>query len=536
MRGTVWRLRAGMARAAVALALAGVGGAVLCTPTALAGSPAISGATSLRLFGVVRHVKTSQRTLRFQLDQLALWVAPSSGAFQIDLRRPGYGAWTATQVNPATGAVLRTIPASLVSPSRGLTRFLNIRFLTTSGHLAAQRTYDFCPAESARLNDSGPDNQTYPSLCGRGMGFFPFTQGVVWGIDAGWAAQPVLDGFGFFGPPGVPEPVPPCLPPRFRGSGVSLSPGRYTAVASITSAYRQLFAIPAAQASVSVAVRVTPSPPRPRGCGIRVIGRPAAAAHVHAASAAGSAVGATRDATAAAVAAPDPATLPNLVALPAWQIRVRSARRHDLLTFSATIWNAGPAPFTIEGFRRGTSNVMDAYEYFYDQAGNVVGRAPAGTMFYDSSRGHNHWHIRQLAAYSLVASDGHAIVSQKQSFCIAPTNPVDLTVPGASFAPGQFDSLGFGGSVCDLFDPAALWLREQLPAGWGDTYTQMVAGQAFDITHVPNGTYRVQVRVNPLGVLKETTTTDDLATRVIRLSGHPGKRVVTVTPWRGIKS
>jgi hypothetical protein len=189
----------------------------------------------------------------------------------------------------------------------------------------------------------------------------------------------------------------------------------------------------------------------------------------------------------------------------------------------------------IEGFRRPHSDTMTAYEYFFDAAGNVVGRAPAGTMFYDNDRGHHHWHLKQLASYTLVGPSGQAVLSQKQSFCIAPTNAVDLTVPDADRSPNAFFGLGFGGSTCDLYSPGAIWIREQLPVGWGDTYTQSVAGQAFDVTGLPNGRYRIEVRVNPLHVLTETTTADDLAVRYIRLSGHGRARKVTVYPWHGIR-
>jgi hypothetical protein len=242
-------------------------------------------------------------------------------------------------------------------------------------------------------------------------------------------------------------------------------------------------------------------------------------------------------ARAAAAASPDPATLPNLVASPAWQIRVRHARGRDLVTFAATIWNAGPAPFSIEGFRRPDGDLMDAVEYFSDAAGHVVGRAPAGTLFFDHGHGHHHWHLRQLAAYSLLGASGRVVRSHKQSFCIAPTNAVDLTVPGALRTDGFFGGigLGFGGSVCDLESPHAIWLREQLPAGWGDTYVQSVAGQALDVTRVPNGDYGIEVRANPLGLLQETSSADDVAVRRIRLSGRPGARRASVQPWNGIR-
>jgi hypothetical protein len=109
-----------------------------------------------------------------------------------------------------------------------------------------------------------------------------------------------------------------------------------------------------------------------------------------------------------------------------------------------------------------------------------------------------------------------------------------MTIPGVSLGPSLFGGLGFGGSVCAAYDPEAIWLREQLPVGYGDTYTQFVAGQAFDVTNLPNGRYRIEVRVNPLGLLQETSTADDLATRGIVLSGHGRTRKVTALPWHGI--
>jgi len=509
-----WRLPA-------AALLACVGG--LAAPVA-----AQARTPSLRLFAGQPRVSVAQNALRAGLVDLGVWVTPVGGAFQIDVRRPGYNAWRAAQVDSGTGSTLRLVPANLVDPARGLRRFFTMRFVDSHGRIAARRTFDFCPnGESARVDDSGPLQQSYPFDCSS-AGFFPFVRGMVWGIDPGWAVKARLSTFpGFFGPFGLAPPPLAVLPPRFLRRlgrrGISLRPGRYTANVSITPAYQRTFGIPAAQTTVTLRVRVLRSPApaaRPPAVGVRraqdASVRPLAVTPV--------------------TTAPDPATMPNLVALPAWRIGTRRSRGHDLLTFSATIWNAGPAPLSIEGFRRPHSDLMDAYEYFFDSRGNAVGRAPAGTMFYDNGAGHHHWHLRQLAAYTLVGASGEVVRSHKQSFCIAPGDPVDLTVPGAARAPTAFIGLGFGGSVCDLYSPGAIWLREQLTAGWGDTYTQAVAGQAFDITHVPNGAYRIEVRVNPLGQLTETTTSDDLAVRVIRLSGHLGARRVRVAAWHGIRA
>jgi hypothetical protein len=497
---------------------------------------------SLRLFGSARQVTVTQNDLRFGTADLGLWIASVNGGFQIDVRRPGYGAWSASQVDAATAAPLRSIPAGLADPARGLRRFLSVQFADARGRIAARRQVTFCPnGQASRVNDSGPLNSTYLSFC-QGFSSFPFVRGVVWGIDAGWAVPPVLGSGSVLGfPIGAlpPGPLPPGVLPPTRGGWVSLKPGRYTAIVSITRQYRKLFGIAAGQAATKVKMRVLYSPPqrvRPSA------GPPRSTKPEDAGDAGGPQVVPT-------VTAPEPASMPNLVAAPAWGITIRRqggslsgpvpisgtggrARRplHDILTFSATIWNAGPAPFSIEGFRRPHSDVMDAYEYFFDLTGNVVGRAPAGSLQYDARRGHNHWHLRQLASYELVGRS-RTIISQKQSFCIAPTDPVDLTMPGAQESQV---ALGFDGTVCDLFEPGAIWIREQLPAGWGDTYVQAVAGQAFDITNVPNGSYQIAVRVNPLGLLHETRTQDDLAVRRIRLLGRRGARRVEVAPWHGI--
>jgi hypothetical protein len=82
--------------------------------------------------------------------------------------------------------------------------------------------------------------------------------------------------------------------------------------------------------------------------------------------------------------------------------------------------------------------------------------------------------------------------------------------------------------------PTALWVAEEMPVGWGDTYIQSIAGQSFDVTRVPNGTYYVQVTANPEKVLYETSTRNDVSLRKVILGGTPGHRTVKVPAWHGI--
>lgn len=225
--------------------------------------------------------------------------------------------------------------------------------------------------------------------------------------------------------------------------------------------------------------------------------------------------------------APAEDTLPDLQSLPAWQIGIERSSGADRLTFNANEWNAGPAPLVVEGYRKGAAEVMDAYQFFY-RDGKEVGSTKTGKMKYHAAPEHDHWHFLDFASYELVKPDGTLVTtSGKQSWCLAPTNAVDLSVPGATWRP---EATGLD-STCG--DRSALWLREVLPVGWGDTYNQTQT-QAFKLTGVKNGTYQIKITVNPNGSLHELTTDNNVSYRTVVLGGKPGKRTVTVPPYEGV--
>jgi hypothetical protein len=213
--------------------------------------------------------------------------------------------------------------------------------------------------------------------------------------------------------------------------------------------------------------------------------------------------------------------------VPAWQIGTEADAGTDRLTFNAHEWNAGPAPLVVEGYRQGAEEVMDAYQFFY-RDGKQVGSAKTGTMEYHDAPEHDHWHFLDFASYELVTTKGDLVTtSGKQSWCLAATDPVDLSVPGATWRP---EATGLD-STCG--DRSAIWLREVLPAGWGDTYSQYQT-QAFDLTGVRNGTYQIKITVNPNGSLYERTKSNNVSYRTVVIGGTKGKRTVQVPPLDGV--
>ena len=440
---------------------------------------------------------------RASLD-LSTYVAAVGGAFEIWATRPDYDhpvqVWQVVRQN---GVITKyPLPPTTAQDWLGLDRFFRVTVTDDTGSVVMDRYRASCPGsgELARLSVDGPDIPTYPQFCGGN----PFTLGAVWGIDEGWASNAL----GYYGAGGFDGPD-----------------GNYTATVAITPEYQDLFGVAPSDASVSISIR------------LKTLKHDFCLPYCHDEGGGGgnshrsaSEEVRARKASVPIMTDPDPSVMPDLVALPAWGITIDHQRHQhrDYLDFGATVWDKGPSPMVVEGFRRQGEPIMDAWEFFYSH-GVAVGRTQAGDLRYDSHPGHQHWHFKQFARYSLLAEDQTQIVrSEKTGFCLAPTDAIDLTASGADWNPY---SIGLA-TACG--GRASLWTREVLPAGWGDTYFQGLPGQSFDITHLPNGTYYIAVQANPVGLLTEVTAANNTELREVILSGTRGHRTVEVPPWHGI--
>jgi len=437
-----------------------------------------------------QHTITAPRFGNQVFVDPGIWVAALGAPLQLNVGRPSYAdPVTVTEVisQPGLPPQTRPLPASVLDGWHGLKNFISITIKNKAGRVVAATRLTLCPDtfDPERASPDSPPTSPYPQQC---AAMDPFQIGTVWGIEQGWAVNPA----------------------QF-GRTYRLPLGTYRLTESITPAYTRLFGIPPADATATVVMNVV------KGSACCAAGRlhprPTALVKLPAVP---------------VVTNPPESALPDLVPLPAWGIRATHAAGRDLLNFSATVWVGGNGQLDVQGFRVKSSPVMSAYQYFW-QNGQVIGRARAGTMGFDSQPGHNHWHFEQFAAYKLLGPGGKLVLrSQKTGFCIAPTDPVDLLLPNAVWQPSF---VGFAGQCGN---PAALWVRETMPVGWGDTYIQSIAGQAFDITKLPNGTYYIQVTANPGHLLHETTTANDVTVRKVIISGTRGHRHVKVPAWNGI--
>ncbi|MET9310475.1 lysyl oxidase family protein [Kribbella sp. NPDC003505] len=386
------------------------------------------------------------------------------------------------------GKPVRTLPKGLVTDFSGLGKFLHVTLIDAAGKKVLDKDQGIClNGDGSRTRPDAPATSPYPDSCTAN----PFTQGAVWGLQTGWSA-------------------------RTYGGGdpVQLAVGKYKATITVNKAYRDFFKIPAKESAVTlnVTVRKSEGPAAKQAMAGRATPKP----------------NATRPTGRASV---PHGPKPDLRAVPAWGIQIATGdagtpdANKDFLQFSATVWNAGPSPLVLDGFRRQGKDLMDAYQYFYNAQGKQVGYQTTGTMEWDGRDGHNHWHFTDFARYSLLnAKQTEVVRSQKEAFCLAATDSIDYTVKNANWHPDNTDLH----TACG--DHGSLSVREVLDVGSGDTYEQTLPGQSFDITNLANGTYYVQVTANPEHRLFESSTKNNVALRQVVLGGTKHHRTVKALP------
>lgn len=432
----------------------------------------------------------------------------------------------------------KVLPAGLFTSFGGFEDFTKITITDAAG--ATVKTYDtdFCPNtyNSARTRRDAPAENPYPQDCSGGN---PFLLGSVWGIQAGWnATTESMPRYDYES--GEPEFD---IPAGSYGVNVVLNPK-----------YRDYFQIPAADSNINLNLTVVDTGPGRGGEGLALAKAKTRAAAVgqqvdektallgehgeHNGQGAASLQVAAYDpnfrppakAPKTLATVPTSGPRPDLRSLPAWGISLSEEDGKTYVNFGATVWNAGTSPLLVDGFRRTGTDLMDAYQYFFNAGGKEVGSVAAGTMEWDAREGHQHWHFTDFAQYNLLNADkSQAVRSGKEAFCLANTDAVDYTIPRAKWRPGNTDL----SSSCG--QNTAVAVREVLDIGSGDTYSQYRPGQSFEITGLPNGTYYIETLANPANKLTELNTKNNSSLRKIVLGGTPEKRTLRVPAVHGIE-
>jgi hypothetical protein len=400
--------------------------------------------------------------------------------FELWSNRPSYDDPIHTEWRSTAGTV--ALPEGSMPDFGKLANFLYLKFERADGVVRKMPAgVCFGGWSTQRVRPDAPARSPYPQGCWAN----PYSLGSVQGVQTGWSTALLA-----------------------QDKPMKLKTGEYTLTVRIAKAYADLFHIPSAGRVRTMHLSVKQEDfcckPGPVGrTSGRAVAQPATSEPT--APSAGALVGPT----------------PDLRTLPAFGIGV--ARNGNYLQFAATVWNGGDSPLVVDGFRREGEDLMDAYQYFFDTDGNQTGYQQVGQMHWDPRPTHQHWHFEDFARYSLLdASKVEKVRSKKEAFCLANTDAVDTTVPGAAWNPQNTDLA----TACG--DLSSLSVREVLSAGWGDTYAQFRAGQSFDLKGLPNGRYYIAVVANPGHNLVESDYDNNVSLRKIWIGGTPDHRTVNV--------
>lgn len=218
-------------------------------------------------------------------------------------------------------------------------------------------------------------------------------------------------------------------------------------------------------------------------------------------------------------ATPPGVDLPDLRSAPSMSVEAFSRRQHDYLAFSALTWNAGPGKLEVEAFGDGTGGPLTAYQVFYSGLDRAT-RQQRGVVIWHAP--HKHFHFDSFARYDLVPTDSDTVLrtSGKNSWCIVDTNVVDSSLD--HYNPSTFNLFSSPLNACGT-ERTARWARLTMSVGAGDLYSQSLPGQAFDITGLPNGMYRIRVTANPDARIGEASYANNVSYRRIRIEGRPGQ-------------
>ena len=200
--------------------------------------------------------------------------------------------------------------------------------------------------------------------------------------------------------------------------------------------------------------------------------------------------------------------LPDLAMARLTQIQIQNTNGHRLLRFTTTIVNVGAGKFELRGSRpnRGIPT-MRVTQRIFDSAGDFRNR-PTTAQMYFAGDGHNHWHTKNLARYTLTPLNNNGVRVRrgaKQGFCFRDNHRFGSTQAA------YYTSCGH--------DSRALKQRMGISRGWGDTYWWKTAGQYINVTGLPKGRYRLRVTADAANWFAETKNNNNSTWADIRIRG-----------------
>lgn len=167
---------------------------------------------------------------------------------------------------------------------------------------------------------------------------------------------------------------------------------------------------------------------------------------------------------------------------------------HLLLRFDGFVHNRGQGALEVRGSQPLGGVMQATVQRVYRSDGSFTddgSRDPE--IIWEPEDGHDHWHLKDAARYSLwnAAKTAEVAPAMKVGFCLIDSQHVD------SHGPRSRVYTTAANGYCAQGNPGVSSLVEGISAGWRDVYTRGLAFQWVDVTDVQPGTYWLRAEVDP---------------------------------------
>jgi hypothetical protein len=206
--------------------------------------------------------------------------------------------------------------------------------------------------------------------------------------------------------------------------------------------------------------------------------------------------------------------LPDIVPLPARDIKLVTIGGRTLLIFSTAYWNKGKGPLELLADPETKGIPGDIERNIYQRVYRIDGTHRdrlAGTFLWHQI--HLHYHYSDFVDYVIEIVDTNSGVPQvkrKATFCVRDMKfieKLDKTPKQPNY------------TICGKE-------RQGVSVGWGDEYDYTLADQSLDVTNIPKGLYRLMFRVNPRNRFDELDTDNNISRVLLQID--PAKKSVQV--------
>lgn len=205
--------------------------------------------------------------------------------------------------------------------------------------------------------------------------------------------------------------------------------------------------------------------------------------------------------------------MPDIVSTPPQDLTIKEIDGEKYLLFTASYWNKGRGPLDLiaDPKTKGITgdHERNVYQRIYSLDGDYTERLSGKFLWHAP---HLHYHFQDFAVYTLEPANGGPLApskqSQKSTYCVRDTEPVDLAHPGAQKSAAY--------ATCGKE-------RQGISPGWADSYYYTYVDQRFNVTNLPAGEYVLKVAINPLDRFDEITKDNNVGEVRINLDVENNK-------------